>query len=130
MSRKQKEPIYEEMQSLLPYFLAVNGVFFAVLIVLFFAFGLDYTLLIGGVYGNLICVLNFFILGKTAQIAVRKSAKSAQTYMNTMYCLRYLGLFLAMTIAALVPFISLTAALVPLLFPKITITIRAFREKE
>lgn len=127
---KRKEPIIEEMQSLRPYYLAVNGVFFAVVLTLFFAFGFDYTLIIGGIYGNLICVLNFFILGKTAQIAVRKTAKSAQTYMNAMYCVRYLGLFLAMTIAALVPFINLYTALIPLLFPKITITIRAFREKD
>ncbi|MBP1544420.1 MAG: hypothetical protein J6A16_10020 [Oscillospiraceae bacterium] len=126
---KRKEPIIEEMQSLRPYYLAVNGVFFAVVLTLFFAFGFDYTLIIGGIYGNLICVLNFFILGKTAQIAVRKTPKAAQTYMNAMYCVRYLGLFLAMTIAALVPFINLYTALIPLLFPKITITIRVLRNK-
>lgn len=127
---KNKEPIIEEMQSLLPYYLVTNAVFFAVLLVLFFAFSFDYTLLIGGVYGNIICVLNFFVLGKTAQIALRKGAKAAQTYMNAMYCIRYLGLFLAMTIAALVPFINLFAAIIPLLFPKITITIRTFKEKK
>ena len=127
---KNKEPIIEEMQSLLPYYLVTNVVFFAVLIVLFFAFHFDYSILIGGIYGNLICVLNFFILGKTAQIAIQKGAKAAQTYMNAMYCIRYIGLFLAMTIAALVPFINLFAAIIPLLFPKITITIRAFKEKQ
>ncbi len=127
---KNKEPIIEEMQSLLPYYLVTNAVFFAVLIVLFFAFHFDYSILIGGIYGNLICVLNFFILGKTAQIAIQKGAKAAQTYMNAMYCIRYIGLFLAMTIAALVPFINLFAAIIPLLFPKITITIRAFKEKQ
>ncbi len=127
---KRKEPIIEEMKSLKPYFIGVNIVFFAVLTVLFFVFGFDYTLFIGGVYGNILCVLNFFFLGKTAQIAVTKSAKSAQTYMNSMYCARYLGLFVLLTVAALVPFINLLAAIVPLLFPKITITVRAFREKD
>ena len=118
------------MRSLRPYFLVTNAVYFAVLIVLFFAFGFDYTLLVGGVYGNVVCVLNFFPLGKTAQIAVTKTAKAAQTYMNTMYCLRYLGIFAAMSAAALLPFINLLTAIIPLFFPRIAIMIRAFREKD
>ncbi len=130
MASKKKDIITQEMHSLLPYYLAVNGVFFAVIIVLFFAMGYDYTLILGGIYGNVFCVLNFWLLGVTAQIAVRKSPKSAQTYMNFMYCLRYLGLFFVMTAAALLPFINLLTALIPLLFPKIVITIRAFREKQ
>ncbi|MBQ9948660.1 MAG: hypothetical protein IJO91_09760 [Oscillospiraceae bacterium] len=127
---KRNQPILQEMRSLRPYFLVTNAVYFAVLIVLFFAFGFDYTLLVGGVYGNIVCVLNFFLLGKTAQIAVTKTAKAAQTYMNTMYCLRYLGLFAAMSAAALLPFINLLAAIIPLFFPRIAIMIRAFREKD
>ncbi len=126
---KRNQPIIQEMRSLLPYYLVTNAVYFAVLIVLFFAFGFDYTLLVGGVYGNIVCVLNFFLLGKTAQIAVTKSAKAAQTYMNTMYCLRYLGIFAAMSAAALLPFINLLAAIIPLFFPRIAIMIRAFRER-
>ncbi len=127
---KKPDIITQEMRSLLPYYLAVNGVFFAVVIVLFFATGFDYTLILGGIYGNIICVLNFWLLGITAQIAVRKTAKASQSYMNAMYCLRYLGIFAAMSIAALLPFIELLTALVPLLFPKITITLRVFRERK
>lgn len=130
MAPKKQDIITQEMRSLLPYFLAVNGVFFAIIIVLFLAMGYDYTLVLGGIYGNVFCVLNFWLLGITAQIAVRKSPKQAQTYMNCMYCLRYLGLFLVMTVAAILPFINLLTALIPLLFPKIIITIRAIREKQ
>ena len=130
MASKKQDIITQEMRSLLPYFLTVNGVFFAIIIILFFAMGFDYTLILGGIYGNVFCVLNFWLLGITAQIAVRKSPKQAQTYMNCMYCLRYLGLFLVMTAAAVLPFIDLLTALIPLLFPKIVITIRTFREKQ
>ena len=130
MASKKQDIITQEMRSLLPYFLTVNGVFFAIIIILFFAMGFDYTLILGGIYGNVFCVLNFWLLGITAQIAVRKSPKKAQTYMNSMYCLRYLGLFLVMTAAAVLPFIDLLTALIPLLFPKIVITIRTFREKQ
>ena len=130
MAIKKNDPIIQEMRSLLPYYLAVNGVYMAVILVLFFALGFDWTLITGAVYGNVICTANFFLMGVTAQKAVRRSPKSAQAYMNTMYCMRYLGLFVTMTAAALLTFINLLAAAVPLLFPKIVITIRAFREKE
>lgn len=129
MARKN-EPIYEEMRSLAPYYLTACGVYLAVMLALFFSLGHDYSLLIGAAYGCVLCAVNFLILGKTAQSAVKRSAKSAQNYMNTMYCLRYLGLFLLLTLGALAPFINLIASVIPLFFPKILITIRAFKEKK
>lgn len=126
---KKNDVTAAEMRSMLPWFLAVNGVYFALLIVLFFAFGFDYSLLIGGVWGNIAGVLNFWLLGKTAEKAVRRgNAKSARSYMNTMYCVRYLGLFLFMTAAAVLPFVNIAAAAVPLFFPRIIITIKALWE--
>lgn len=130
MAAKKTEIIVQEMRSLRPYYLVINGVYFAVVLILFFVTGYDYTLITGAIYGNIITVLNFYILGKTAQKAIRKSSpKAAQTYMNTMYCIRYLGLFAAMSVAALVPIINLLTSVIPLLFVKIAITIRAIREK-
>ena len=112
---KKNDITVSEMRALLPWFLAVNAVYFA--------------LLLGGVWGHLVCVGNFFLMGKSAEKALRRgSGKSAQTYMNTMYCMRYLGLFLAMTVAAFVPFIDLICAAVPLFFPKIIITLRGLWE--
>ncbi len=129
MAAKKNQIIIQEMRSLLPYYMAINAVYFAVVLVLFFVTGYNYTLITGAVYGNIICVLNFYLLGKTAQKAIRMTPKAAQGYMNAMYCVRYLGLFAAMTVAALVPFIELLTAVIPLLFVKIAITIRAVREK-
>ena len=119
---KKNDITVSEMRALLPWFLAVNAVYFALLLVLFFACGLNYTML-------LVCAGNFFLMGKSAEKSLRRgSGKSAQSYMNTMYCLRYLGLFLAMTAAAFVPFIDLICAAVPLFFPKIIITLRGLWE--
>lgn len=118
----------QEMRSMLPWFLVVNAVYFALLLILFFASGFDYTLLLGGVWGNLVCMGNFWLMGKSAEKALRRNAKSAQSYMNTMYCLRYLGLFLAMTIAGVAPFMNLITAAVPLFFPKLIITLKGLRE--
>lgn len=126
---KKNDITVSEMRSLLPWFLAVNAVYFALLLVLFFADGFNYSLLLGGAWGNLVSIGNFFLMGRSAEKALRRnSGKSAQTYMNTMYCLRYLGLFLAMTAAALVPFIDLICAAVPLFFPKLVISVRGLWE--
>ena len=125
MASRKSNITAEEMRSMLLWFLAVNAVYFALLLVLFFASGLDYTLLLGGVWGNLISVGNFWLLGRSAEKAVqRRNAKSARTYMNTVYCMRYLGIFLCMTIAAVAPFLNLVSAAVPLFFPKIIITLK------
>lgn len=131
MKINKNEPVYQEMISLAPYYLAACGIYFAVILVLFFAMSFDYTLIVGAVYGMILCPANFLALGKSAQSAIKRgSAKSAQTYMNTMYCLRYLGLFLLLAAAAVLPFINLIAAVIPLFFPKIIITVRAIKEKK
>lgn len=126
---KKEQPVYQEMRSLAPYFLIVSGIYMVLMTAL--GIGLrDYTLPVGGIYGIVVAVLNFLMLGKCAQKAVRKTEKQAVTYMSGMYCLRYLGLFAMLTIGALVPFISLITAVIPLFFTKIAILIRAFKEKE
>lgn len=128
---KKNEPIYQEMRSLSPYFLIISGVYLCVTLVLCFAMKRDYTLPVGAVYGTAVAALNFLLLGKTAQKALRKrSEKAANTYMSTMYAVRYLGLFAMLTLGALAPFISLITAIIPLFFPKLAIMIRTFIRKE
>ena len=111
-----------------PWLLAINAVYFALLIVLFFACGFNYSLLLGGVWGNIAGVGNFWLMGVSAENSLRHGAKSAQKYMNTLYCVRYLGLFLVMTAAAVLPFIDLLSAAVPLFFPRIVITVKSLWE--
>lgn len=128
MAARKNDITGQEMCAMLPWFLSVNAVYFLLLLVLFFSTGLDPALLLGGVWGNAVCVGNFWLMGKSAERAVRRSAKSAQSYMNTVYCLRYLGIFLAMTIAGIAPFLNLITAAVPLFFPKVILTIRTLWE--
>lgn len=128
MAARKNDITGQEMRAMLPWFLSVNAVYFLLLLVLFFSTGLDPALLLGGVWGNAVCVGNFWLMGKSAERAVRRSAKSAQSYMNTVYCLRYLGIFLAMTIAGIAPFLNLITAAVPLFFPKVILTIRTLWE--
>ncbi|MCH5203936.1 MAG: hypothetical protein J1F03_04255 [Oscillospiraceae bacterium] len=127
---KKNEPIYEEMRSLMPYFLIISGIYLLASVIICFANGGDYSLPIGAVYGCILSAASFFLLGKACQGAVKRSEKSAQTYMSAMYCARYLGLFAMLTIGALAPFISLITSVVPLFFPRIAIMIRAIKTKE
>lgn len=126
---KDQQPVYQEMRSLAPYFLMISGIYMAVTIVSAFALR-DYTLPLGGLYGIIVAVLNFLMLGKSAQNAVRKTEKQANVYMSGMYCLRYLGLFAMLTIGALAPFINLITAVIPLFFTRIAIMIRELLRKE
>ena len=128
MSAKRYSVTRQELRAMLPWLLAINVAYFAVLTALFFASGLDYSLLLGGVWGNIAGVGNFWLMGVTAENALRRGSKSAQRYMNTLYCVRYLGLFLVMTAAGLLPFIDLITAAVPLFFPRIIITVKALWE--
>lgn len=129
MTDKKDQPVYQEMRSLAPYFLVVSGIYMVLTIAL--GIGLrDYTLPVGGVYGIVVTVLNFLMLGKCAQRALGKTEKKANVYMSGMYCVRYLGLFLMLTIGALAPFINLITAAIPLFFTRVAIMIRAFKEKE
>ena len=128
---KKNEPIYEEMRSLMPYFLIISGVYLLATVIICFAVGGDYSLPIGAVYGCVLAAASFFLLGKACQGAIKKrSEKAAQNYMSAMYCVRYLGLFVMLTIGALAPFISLITSVIPLFFPRIAIMIRAIKTKE
>lgn len=128
---KKNEPVYQEMRSLMPYFLIVSGVYLLASVMLCFANGGDYSLPIGAVYGCVLAAASFFLLGKACQSAVkRKSEKDAQNYMSAMYCARYMGLFVMLTLGALAPFISLITSVIPLFFPRISIMIRAIKTKE
>lgn len=127
---KKNEPVYEEMRSLSPYFLTLAGIYMAIMTALCFVLNFDYTLPLGALYGIVIAALNFLALGKTAQKALKRSEKSANTYMSAMYAVRYLGLFALLTLGALAPFISLISSVIPLFFPRIAITVRALIRKE
>lgn len=81
---------------------------------------------LGVLWGNLLgggwAVLNFFLLGLTVQrIAEEEDEKRAKLKQRSSYSLRMLLTLGVIVLAIQLPFITWPAAVIPLLFPRLTI---------
>ena len=81
---------------------------------------LDYTVVLGALWGSLFSVGNFFFMGLGVQKAMEQ-ADGAKRYMQKNYTLRMMFCVAGMAIGVKVPFFHSVAALIPFLFPKIVI---------
>lgn len=84
----------------------------------------------GGLFGAFFAVLNFLLMGLTVQKAVGKEEKDAANLMRLSQAGRMLLLVLAGVAAALIPFIDLIAALIPLFFPRIAVAARPLFDRK
>ena len=78
----------------------------------------DYTVILGGLGGGFIAVLNFFLLGLTVQkVASTEDEEIARKFMKSSYSRRMLlqGVWVMAAIAA--PVFQFVAGMIPLLFP-------------
>ena len=78
----------------------------------------DYTVILGGIGGGVIAVLNFFLMG----IAVQKAASatdegSARMKLKASYSQRFMMMILWVIIAIVAPCFQFVAGIAPLLFP-------------
>ena len=90
----------------------------------------DYTVLLGNLLGYAAIVLNYFGIGLTVQKALEKEPKEAKQTMQLSSTVRMLLLFGVAVIGVTVPVFHMIASLVPLLFPRIAITLRMFERKK
>lgn len=87
-------------------------------------FSLD--VLLGGLVGGLYAVLNFFMLGMTVQKAAQiqpENAELARMQMKSSYNTRMVGMLLVAVVAFALPFVDGLAAIIPMLFPRLTILV-------
>ena len=105
-------------------------VFSAVMQAVFLIIGMwDYTILLGNLLGYAAIVLNYFGIGLTVQKALTKETKEAKQTMQLSSTVRMLLLFGVAVIGVTVPVFHMVASLIPLLFPRIAITLRMFGNK-
>lgn len=78
----------------------------------------DYTVILGGIGGGVIAVLNFFLMG----IAVQKAASAtdegtARMKLKVSYSQRFMMMILWVIVAIVAPCFQFVAGIAPLLFP-------------
>lgn len=84
----------------------------------------DWTVLTGNLLGGGAAILNFFLMGCTVQKAVNDEAETAAKRMKVSQTLRMLMLLLFAIIGAALPYFHILSVLIPLLFPRIVISVR------
>lgn len=90
----------------------------------------DYTVILGGIGGGCVAVLNFFVMGLTVQaVASMEDESMARNRMKTSYTYRMMLQMLWGIIAIAAPCFHFAAGLIPLLFPSIGIKVLGMMEK-
>ncbi len=90
----------------------------------------NYTVLLGNLLGAAAAIGNFFLMGLTVQSALGLEAKDAKTRIKLSQMLRSLMLFVIAAIGYVVPVFSLLTVIIPYLFPRIAVMIRAISIKK
>lgn len=84
----------------------------------------NYRILLGNLLGAGLAAGNFLLMGLTIQKALGKSEKDAAQQMKLSHRLRMLMIAAVVIVGAALPCFDLVAMLLPLLFPRIGISIR------
>lgn len=87
----------------------------------------DLPVLFGNLLGGGAAILNFLLMGMTLTHALTMEQKKAKTTAIVSQIGRYLLLALAMVLGFKLPFLNPWATLIPLLFPRIAIMLRAIK---
>lgn len=86
----------------------------------------DYTVILGGVVGGAVAVLNFFLMGLTVQkVAGQTNEDAARMQMKASYSQRLMLQILWIIVAIAAPCFQFAAGIIPLLFPSLGIKARA-----
>lgn len=90
----------------------------------------DYTVFLGNLLSGVAVVLNFLFMGITVQKAVEKDEKDARNAMKASQSLRTVFLFVVAVLGAAVPVFNIWATLIPLIFPRIAVSLRPLFDRK
>lgn len=90
----------------------------------------DYRVLLGNIWGTIITIGNFFVMGLFVQKAVTQESDNARKTIKTSYSLRFAAIVLLVVIGMLIPVFNKVAVVVPLIFPRIAILLRPLADKK
>lgn len=89
----------------------------------------NYTVLLGNIYGGVIAVLNFLIMGIYIQKAVNQDEKEAKQTVKFSQSLRFAAIVLFICIGVVIPFFNWITVVLPLVFPSVAIYLRPLIDK-
>lgn len=89
----------------------------------------NYTVLLGNIYGGVIAVLNFLIMGMYIQKAVNQDEKEAKQTVKFSQSLRFAAIVLFVCIGVVIPFFNWITVVLPLVFPSVAIYLRPLIDK-
>lgn len=95
----------------------------------------DRSVLLGGIVGGIMAILNFFFMAVGASLAADKAeaqdVKGGKSLLQTSMLLRYAVLFIVLFACAKSGLFNAIALVIPLIFVRITISVAEFfRKKE
>ncbi len=90
----------------------------------------DVTVLLGNLLGGVAAIGNFFLMGLTVQSALGLEVKEAKNRMKLSQMLRTLLLFGIAVVGYVVSVFNLLAVIIPYLFPRIAVALRAVSAKK
>ena len=108
------------------YMIIGSAVCTAVVQLVFLVFGkFDYTVLLGGLWGFIITVLNFFIMTLAIQKAMElNDEQQAKMKIQGSYTIRMLLLIALMIVGVVLPFMHWVPILISVFYPRVVITVR------
>lgn len=125
MKRKPKNPAFDELKTMLPTALIVNGLVLMGIALYGIFEGITWRAVTGMLYGDLLSAGNFILIGKTAVSTVAKATeKQGKFFANMSYGIRYVGLFLLLAAGIMLNFIDVVPSFVPLFIPKLHYTFK------
>lgn len=113
------------LKKLIPYMLFANVPIWLFSLI----WGFDLTMIIGLFVGTIYCILAYFYLGRTINLAVRLSKRKAQGLMLSCYFIRFLGLGILGYFALKYDFMNFVGLLLPQFYPRIILSFMGFNRK-
>lgn len=125
--RKRRSVALIEALRLIPWYIIMDLIVFAVSLL----FEVDKpSMVIGLIVGSAYAIFNFYLMGLSAERAVWKTPEKARTYMTLNYLIRYTLMIAVFSIIFTVDAIHPIAGLLPFLYIKLILIIRAFRKED
>ncbi len=95
-------------------------------VIVWLAFGVNVSMLLGTLLGSLCALVNFFLTAVNIEKAVRKGESGAKLSMVSGYYCRLAIIAAVMFFAIKMPWLNIFAVAIPLVFPRVVITVCSF----